>query len=44
MPTARQQYALTHPLSSAHDDLTPYRQTRRHRTGLLICTILAVDR
>ena len=41
----RQTYALTHPLTdTARDDVRPYRQQRRHRTGLLLVTILAVDR
>lgn len=43
----RQQYALTHPLDTASADptvLAPYAQDRRHRTGLILRTILAVDR
>lgn len=40
----RQQYALLHPLNSATADLAPYRKTKRHPTGLLIQSILAVDR
>lgn len=43
----RQQYALDHPLTRADGpigDLDPYRATRRHATGLLMMTILAVDR
>lgn len=44
--TPRQAYALAHPLSRADgsDDITPYRAQRRHATGMLIVTILAVDR
>jgi hypothetical protein len=41
---ARQQFALAHPLMRADGDITPYRQVRKHPTGLLIMTILAVDR
>lgn len=41
----RQAYALTHPLNDpTRDDAGPYRQQRRHRTGLLLVSILAVDR
>lgn len=43
----RRQYALTHPLSRAVLDsaaLGPYTGQRKHATGLLIMTILAVDR
>lgn len=43
----RHQYALTHPLSRADgspSSLAPYRATRKHATGLLLLTILAVDR
>lgn len=40
----RQTYALTHPLNRGSDDIAPYRQQRRHATGLLLVTILAVDR
>jgi hypothetical protein len=40
----RQRHAFEHPLNEAQGDITPYRQTRRHATGLLIMTILAVDR
>lgn len=44
---ARQRYALTSPLSKAGmaaGALAAYTATRRHATGLLILTILAVDR
>lgn len=44
MSAARLSYALTHPLDGADGDLSPYRAVRRHATGLLIMTILAVDR
>lgn len=40
----RQRYALTHPLNNPDGDLAPYRATRRHKTGLLLVAILAVDR
>jgi hypothetical protein len=41
----RQAYALAHPLNDPNsDDIAPYRQQRSHRTGLLLVTILAVDR
>jgi hypothetical protein len=41
----RQRYAFEHPLNEAGlRDLEPYRQVRRHATGLLLMTILAVDR
>jgi hypothetical protein len=45
--TARQQLALSHPLNEAlilAGALGPYTATREHATGLLIMTILAVDR
>ena len=43
--TPRQAYALACPLNRAGGiDLTPYRSTRKHATGLLIMTVLAVDR
>lgn len=44
--TPRQRYALLHPLSSADDyaALAPLTKTRRHATGILLRTILAVDR
>jgi hypothetical protein len=44
---SRQQFALAHPLNEAivrRGALEPYTQTRKHATGLLILTILAVDR
>jgi hypothetical protein len=42
---ARQRFALTRPLSDpVHDDITLYRAVRRHATGLLLVSILAVDR
>lgn len=40
----RQVYALTHPLNDPDGDLGPYRTVRRHATGLLIMSVLAVDR
>ena len=40
----RQAYALHHPLSSALDDIAPYRKRHRHPTGIQLVTILAVDR
>ena len=43
----RQRYALGHPLERADGDprtLARYRGERRHATGLLLRTILAVDR
>jgi hypothetical protein len=40
----RQGYALTHPLNDPDGDLDPYRVMRRHATGLLLMSILAVDR
>lgn len=43
-PASRQAYALAHPLNRADGDISPYRSTRKHATGLLIMTILAVDR
>ena len=43
-PAQRQAYALTNPLNRADADITPYRSVRKHATGLLIMTILAVDR
>lgn len=45
--TPRQRHALLAPLSRADDDprsLDPYRATRKHATGLLLMTLLAVDR
>lgn len=46
-PSGRQGYALAHPLNEVlvvAGALEPYTATRRHATGLLIMTILAVDR
>lgn len=46
-PRDRQAYALAHPLARADGGahaLDPYRHTRKHATGLLMTTILAVDR
>lgn len=40
----RQRYALTHPLNRVGDDTAPYRSQRKHATGLLLVSILAVDR
>jgi len=40
----RQRYALAYPLNRADGDVAPYRAVRRHAIGLLIMTILAVDR
>lgn len=43
----RQRYALEHPLARADGDpgsLRPYTVDRKHPTGLLLRTILAVDR
>lgn len=43
----RQEYALTHPLGAAGGDpaaLNQYRAVRKHATGLLLMSILAVDR
>ena len=43
----RQRYALEHPLARADGDprtLAQYRSERKHATGLLLMTILAVDR
>ena len=42
--TARQAFAIANPLNRADGDITPYRAARKHGTGLLIMTILAVDR
>lgn len=41
---SRQAYALAHPLNRADGDTVQYRSVRQHATGLLIMTILAVDR
>lgn len=41
----RQAYALAHPLNDPdRDDIGPYKKVRRHTTGLLIMSVLAVDR
>ena len=43
----RQSYALAHPLERADDDprvMRAYMGQRKHATGLLLRTILAVDR
>jgi hypothetical protein len=40
----RQAYALAHPLNRTDGDIAPYRSVRKHGTGMLIMTILAVDR
>lgn len=42
--TPRQALALARPVNRACGDIAPYRATRNHATGLLIMTILAVDR
>jgi hypothetical protein len=42
--TPRQQLALTCPLNAARGDTGRYRNLRKHAAGLLILTILAVDR
>ena len=43
--TPRQALALANPLNRAVDvDITPYRAVRKHATGLLVMTVLAVDR
>ena len=45
MSAVRQSYALAHPLNRVRDaDIAPYRAVRTHATGMLIMTILAVDR
>lgn len=44
MSSSRQAYALAHPLNRADGDIAPYKSIRRHATGLLIMTVLAVDR
>ncbi len=43
---ARQRFAFEHPASRALDllDASPYQQVRKHATGLLLLTTLAVDR
>jgi hypothetical protein len=40
----RQRYAFEHPLNRADGDITPYRSVRKHGSGVLIMTILAIDR
>lgn len=43
----RQAFALTHPLTNPTGDTALMRQltaTRRHGTGLIVMSILAVDR
>jgi hypothetical protein len=41
----RQALALARPLERAcGEDIAPYRAVRKHATGLLIMTILAIDR
>jgi hypothetical protein len=40
----RQAFALAHPLNRAIGDLRPYQRVREHPNGLLIMTVLAVDR
>jgi hypothetical protein len=41
----RQLYALAHPLTDPdREDLGPYRAVRRHATGVLLVSVLAVDR
>jgi hypothetical protein len=42
--TPRQRLAITCPLNEASGDIARYRHIRKHATGLLIMTILAVDR
>jgi hypothetical protein len=42
--TPRQQYALAHPLNRIGDDIAPYRVSRKHPSGMLLTSILAVDR
>lgn len=47
-PAARQAYALAHPIGRAdgdpHEVVKTLGHTRKHATGLLMSTILAVDR
>ncbi len=40
----RQEYALLHPLNATEGDTSAYKSIRRHKTGLLLMSILAVDR
>jgi hypothetical protein len=42
--SGRQAFALANPLNRADGDIAPYRAVRKHGSGLLIMTILAVDR
>lgn len=42
--TGRQVFALAHPLNTATGSLDAFTGTRPHRTGVLVQTILAVDR
>jgi hypothetical protein len=42
--TPRQAFALANPLNRAGGDVAPYRAARVHAAGLLIMTIMAVDR
>jgi hypothetical protein len=42
--TPRQALALANPLNRADGDITPFRAVRVHATGLLLMTVLAVDR
>lgn len=44
MAADRCAFALAHPLNRADGDVAPYRATRTHANGLLIMTVLAVDR
>lgn len=47
MTTYRQRYALAHPLNRADIDpmsLAPLKFDRQHKTGLLLRSLLAVDR
>jgi hypothetical protein len=44
MMTPRQRLAFSRPLNSASGDISPYRDVRKHPSGMLIMTILAVDR
>lgn len=40
----RQRYAITHPLDEAHLDRMAHCTRTRELAGLILCTILAVDR
>lgn len=44
MADDRHRYALAHPFSDPSADISPYRATRHHATGVLLVSILAVDR